>query len=136
MFLEQKAQVLEAAASASCGVRGVVQKLKCRTSSAISLLKEMEQEKLIELAHATCPRRGRPKKIVTCTALGFDFLETYRKVKMKPLRARREDLERAAKDALYAERLVAHGHEAFELFMELNAIASNIKISSEASQNI
>jgi DNA-binding PadR family transcriptional regulator len=135
MSLEQKAQVLEAAASASCGVRDAVQKLTCKTSSVISLLKEMEQERLIELTKAVYSRRGRPKKIITCTPLGFEFLESYRKVRMKPLRARREDLERAVKDALYAERLVARGHEAFKLFMELNAVAGNIKVYSEASEN-
>ena len=77
MSLEQKAQVLEAAASASCGVRDAVQKLTCKTSSVISLLKEMEQERLIELTKAVYSRRGRPKKIITCTPLGFEFLESF-----------------------------------------------------------
>jgi DNA-binding PadR family transcriptional regulator len=135
MSLEQKAQTLEASASVPCGVRDIVQKLRCKTSSVVSLLKEMEQERLIELRRGIHIKRGRPKKIITCTALGFEFLEGYRKIRTKPLRARGEDLERAVKDALYAERLVAKGHEAFRLFMELNAIAGNIKVSSEALAN-
>ena len=73
---------------------------------------------------------------MTCTPLGLDFLETYRKLKIKPLRARKEDLEHAVRDALYTERLITNGHSPFELFMELNSIARNIKISSEASQSI
>jgi hypothetical protein len=53
---------------------------------------------------------------------------------MTPLRARKKDLERAAKDAAYTSRLVANGHSPFKLFMELNMIARNIKVSSEASE--
>jgi hypothetical protein len=73
---------------------------------------------------------------MACTSLGLEFLEAYRELKMKPLRARREDLEYAVRDALYTERLIANGHSPFELFMELNSIARNIKVSSEASQSI
>ena len=136
MSLEQKAQVLEAAALAPCGVRNVVQMLAGKTSRSILLLKAMEEEKLIDLRHAAPSKRGRPKKIVTCTPLGSELLEAYMQMKMKPLRARRTDLERAVKDAQYTERLVASGHSAFELFMELNMIASNTKVSSETPKNI
>jgi hypothetical protein len=71
-----------------------------------------------------------------CTTLGFEFLETYRKLKMQPLRARKEDLEHAVKDALYASRLVVNGHSPFQIFMELNIIASNIKVSSQVNETI
>jgi predicted transcriptional regulator len=136
MSLEQKAQILEAATLAPCGVRDVVETLTCKTARVVSLLKEMKEEELIELKDAAPSKRGRPKKIITCTPLGFELLEAYRRMKMKPLRARKTDLERAVKDALYAERLVAGGHSAFELFMELNTIASNTKVSSETSKSI
>ena len=42
---------------------------------------------------------------------------------MKPLRARKADLEHAVSDALYTERLIRNGHSPFELFMELDTIA-------------
>jgi hypothetical protein len=71
---------------------------------------------------------------VISTPLGLDFLETHRKLRMKPLRARREDFEHAVRDALYAERLAARGHSSFELFLELNEIVCNIKSSSETSE--
>jgi hypothetical protein len=58
------------------------------------------------------------------------------KLKMKQLRARREDLKHAVRDALYTERLITDGHLSFELFMELNSIVRNIKVSSEASQSL
>jgi DNA-binding PadR family transcriptional regulator len=135
MSLESKAQVLEAVSSAPCGVRDVVQALTCRTSRVVLLLKEMEEERLIEVQQAPSSKRGRPKKIIRCTLLGFEFLEAYRKMGIMPLRARSADLERAVKDALYAERLVARGHDAFKLFMELNMIARNIEESSKASGN-
>ena len=96
----------------------------------------MKDEGLIELQCAHTRKRGRPKKNITCAALGLEFLETYRKLKTKPLRARKEDLEHAVKDSLYTERLAANGHSPFKLFMELNTIVHNIKISSETSEAI
>ena len=136
MSLDQRAQILNTVASAPCGVREVIQKLKWRNSRVISLLEKMKEERLIELQSTRTHKRGRPKKNITCTPLGFEFLETYRRLKMKPLRARKEDLEHAVKDALYTERLVANGHSPFKLFMELNTIANNIKISSETPETI
>jgi DNA-binding MarR family transcriptional regulator len=133
MSLEQKAHVLEASASAQCGVRDVVQMLTCKTSSVVSLLKEMEEERLIESRETLRSGRGRPKKVIVPTSLGLEFLEVYRRMRMMPLKARKADLERAVKDALYAERLLAFGHSPFKLFMELNMIAYNIKVSSKTS---
>ena len=136
MSLDQRARILEAAVSTTCGVRDLVQALEWKTSKVVSLLREMNKEKLVDLQKATYSRRGRPKKNIICTPLGFEFLETYRKLKMKPLRARKEDLEHAVRDALYTSRLVANGHSPFQIFMELNTIASNIKVSSETSETI
>ena len=136
MSLDEKARILETAASSSCGVRDVIKTLACRASRVISLLKEMEQERLIEFQNASQLRKGRPTKNVVYTDLGLEFLEAHRKLRMKPVRARKEDLDRAVKDALYVQRLVANGHSPFKLFMELNDIACNIKISSEASGTV
>lgn len=136
MSLDQRARVLEVAISTTCGVRDLVQALEWKTSKVVSLLREMYKEKLVDLQQVTYSRRGRPKKNIICTPLGFEFLETYRKLKMKPLRARKEDFERAVRDASYTSRLVAYGHSPFQLFMELNTIASNIKVSSETSETI
>lgn len=117
-----------------CGVRDVTKKLGWRSSNVISLLEMMENEGLIELKRAKHSRRGRPKKLIVCTPLGLDFLETYRRLRLKPLRSRKEDIRHAVKDALYVERLVAMGHSPFKLFLELNTIVNNIKVSSEASK--
>jgi len=136
MSLEQKAQILEAAESASCGIRDLAQTLKWRTSTVISLSERMNEEKLIEFQIVKSANRGRPKKNIVCTPLGLDFLETYRKLKTKPLRARKQDLEHAVKDALYTQRLVNRGHSPFKTFMELNTIVRNIKVASETHQTI
>ncbi len=133
MFLDQRAQVLEVVASASCGVRDVIRRLRWKASRVVSLLETMEGERLIELHLVASLGRGRPKKKIVCTSLGSEFLESYRQVMAKPLRARRADLEHAARDALYVERLVAAGHSPFGLFMELNEVVHNINESSEAS---
>lgn len=136
MSFDQKAQVLEKAVSSSPSVRDIVKTLPQRTSRTISLLEEMEKERLIEFQHIKRSNRGRPRRNIVCTSLGLEFLEGYRRLRMKQMRARKEDLERAVQDALYTERLVAHGHSPFKLFMELNKIARNIKISSQTLQNI
>jgi predicted transcriptional regulator len=135
MSLELKTQVVEIVTSKPCGIRDVIKALNCRTSKAIALLREMEDERLIVMRQETASKRGRPKKIITCTPLGFEFLEAYKKVRMKPLRARKEDLEHAVKDAFYVDRLVARGLSPFRLFMELNVIASNIEESSETAES-
>lgn len=96
----------------------------------------MSEERLIEFQIVKQSSRGRPKKNIVCTSLGLDFLETYSKLRMKPLRARKQDLEHAAKDALYTSRLVANGHSPFKLFMELNTIVRNINNSSKTNQTI
>jgi DNA-binding PadR family transcriptional regulator len=132
MSLDQRAQILNTVRSAPCGVRELIQKLRWRSSHVISLLEKMKDERLIESQRAHTRKRGRPKKNITCTPLGLAFLETHKKLQTKPLRARKEDLEHAVKDALYTERLAANGHSPFKLFMELNTIAHNIKVSSEA----
>lgn len=136
MSLEQRAQILEAITSTTCGVRDLVQLLKWKTSNVISLLRKMNEEQLIALQQVTYSKRGRPKKNIACTPLGLEFLETYKRLKMKPLRARKEDLEHAVRDALYTSRLVENGHSPFKIFMELNMIARNIKVSSETSETI
>ena len=135
MSMHRRAQLLEIAAIASCGVREIIRRLRWKHSIAISLLKKMVDEGLIEIRRVKVSRRGRPKNLIVCTPLGFDFLETYRRLRMKPLRAKKEDIKRAVKDALYAERLVARGHSPFKLFLELNMIVHNIEISSEAPKS-
>jgi len=136
MSLGQRAEILEAATSTTAGVRDLVRSLKWKTSNIISFLKKMNEEQLIEFQQATHSKRGRPKKTVICTPLGLEFLETYRKLKMKPLRARKEDLDRAVKDAGYTSRLVASGHLPFQVFVELNMIARNIRLSSETPETV
>lgn len=139
MSLDERAQILESVTPVERGIREVTEELRWAPSHVINLLRKMEDEGLImevRSNRARASKRGRPKKVMACTPLGVEFLETYRKLKIKPLRARKEDLEHAVRDALYTERLVRNGHSPFELFMELNSIARNIKISSEASQSI
>ncbi len=139
MSMDQRAQILKTVSTAERGIREVIRELRWAPSRTVDLLRKMEDEGLIIQAknNSTQPsmpaRKGRPKKIMTCTRLGIEFLDTYRKLKMKLLRARKEDLEHATGDALYAERLVTAGHSPFQLFMELTDIANNIKISSETS---
>jgi len=139
MSLEQKAQILEAVASMAStayGIRDLARTLKWKTSTLISLSKRMKEERLVEFRRDKNNKRGRPKKNIVCTPLGLDFLETYKKLKMKPLRARKQDLEHAVKDALYTNRLVENGHSPLKMFMELNTIVRNLKVSSETSQTV
>ncbi|MFW6117229.1 MAG: hypothetical protein ACOC6G_01425 [Thermoproteota archaeon] len=64
----------------------------------------------------------------------MDFLETYRRRKMKPLRARKEDLKHVVEDVLYTQRLINHGHHPFQLFRELNEFA-HTKFSEKTDRN-
>jgi len=136
MSLEQKSQILQVAASGACGIRDLAHKLRWKTSTVVSLARKMNEEKLIEFQTVKHEGRGRPKKSIAYTPLGLDFLKNYRKLDMTPLKATKADLEHAAKDASYTQRLVENGHSPFELFMELNSIVRNIRNSSETHQTV
>jgi len=131
MSLEQRAKILEITSSSPRGVREIVHLLKLNTSNVISLLNKMGEEQLIEMHPAEVPKKGRPKKCVIATSLGFEYLNDFKKLNMIPLKARKQDLNHAAKDAQYASRLVENGHSPFQVFLELNMIARNIKNSSK-----
>jgi DNA-binding PadR family transcriptional regulator len=107
-----------------------------KTSNITSLLKKMEEEQLISTKSAKKNKKGRPKKRVIPTPLGHEFLETYKKLNLNIIKSRKTDLHHAAKDAKYAERLAETGHSPFQIFLELNTIASNIKNSSENHQAV
>jgi DNA-binding PadR family transcriptional regulator len=136
MSLEQRAKILEITTSSTCGVRDIIQMLKMKTSNIISLLKKMEEEQLITTQSAKNRKKGRPKKCIITTSLGHAFLETYKKLNLNILQSRKTDLNHAAKDAKYAKRLAETGHSPFQIFLELNTIASNIKNSSENHQPV
>ncbi|NVM00906.1 MAG: hypothetical protein HWN67_01100 [Candidatus Helarchaeota archaeon] len=136
MKLEKRAQILEVITLNLCCVRDLIKKLNWKTSDIINLLRSMNKERLIKFNYVKNTKRGRPKKYIICLPLGFEFLETYRKLKVKPLRASRKDLENAVKDALYTERLINNGYSPIKLFVELNIIARNINFASEASEII
>jgi len=132
MSVDARSKILKIVSSCLCGVKEVVQELDIRTSSTVALLEKMSEEGLISLENRYS-RRGRPKKTIKPTALGCEFLEAFEKLKSKSLKARKNDLKHAVDDALYTRRLIEEGHSPFALFMELNNIAHNLKVSSEAS---
>ena len=136
MSLEQKSRILQVATLGTCGIRDLAHKLKWKTSTVVSLTKKMNEERLIEFKAVRHAGRGRPRKGIVGTPLGLEFLNTYRKLSMTPLKATKADLEHAARDASYTRRLVENGHSSFELFMELNSIVRNIRNSSEAHQAV
>lgn len=135
MLLDARAKILEIVNSNPRGIREIVQRLNLRTSSVIVLLKKMEEEGLV-VQRRKESKHGRPVKLVASTPLGCEFLENYTMLSMKPLKARKIDLEHAEKDALYTKRLIENGHSPFKLFMELNEIVHNIKISAETSKTL
>ena len=64
--------------------------------------------------------------MTTVTPLGEEFFKDCKRLEEKRLRARKTDLQRAVRDAQYADRLVEAGHDAFKLFLELNDLVSRI----------
>ena len=129
MSLEQRAKILQVVSPNPCRATDMVKLLKIKSANTVSLLRLMENEKLIEVQFDKGPKKGRPKKCITASSLGYDFLDSYKKLNLKRLTARKADLDRAVKDARYASKL-AENHSTFQVFMELNTIASNIKNSS------
>lgn len=120
MSIEIRAQLLDTIRKERLGIREIAKRFRKRPQAIISLIKEMENEGLLETYSDETRSRGRPKKMLKQTALGEDYLETFRRLKLKTLRANRNDLLKAKKDAEYVNRLIVRGKNPYQAFTELN----------------
>lgn len=98
----------------------MARRFRKRPETIISLIREMENEGLLETSSQLTQKKGRPKRILKPTALGEEYLETFRRLMMKTLRASRNDLAKAKRDAEYVNRLIARGKNPYQAFAELN----------------
>lgn len=120
MSIEIKAQLLDTIQNKSLGVRDLAKRFQKRPQAIISLIREMENEGLLETSSERTRKKGRPKRRLKPTELGEDYLETFRRLMRKTLRASRNDLMKAKRDAEYVNRLIARGKDPYRVFMELN----------------
>lgn len=130
MSVEIKAQLLGTIQKEPLGVREMAQRFRKRPETIISLLREMEDEGLLEMSSRRTRKKGRPKRMLKPTALGEEYLETFRRLMMKTLRTNRNDLMKAKRDAEYVNRLIARGKDPYRAFMELNDL---VRASRNAS---
>ena len=126
MGVDDRVTVLRAVSSSPCSIRALMEMLHWKTSKALGLIREMEEEGLIELREEKGNKRGRPRKVTMATPLGEEFLNDYKRLEKKRLKARKTDLQHATRDAQYVDRLVEAGHDTFKLFLELNDLVSRI----------
>ena len=120
MSIEIRAQLLDTIRKERLGIREIAKRFRKRPQAIISLIKEMENEGLLETYSDETRSRGRPKKMLKQTVLGEDYLETFRRLKLKTLRANKNDLLKAKKDAEYVNRLIVRGKNPYQTFTELN----------------
>jgi DNA-binding MarR family transcriptional regulator len=136
MTADEKAAILKAINPETCGISELIRRLRWKPTRVIELLNTMDEEGLIVFLESANHRRGRPKKIPVPTASGRKFLETYKTLALKCLKARKADFRHATEDALYVKRLVNAGHSPFRLFLELNEVVFNIKNSAKTSNTL
>ena len=122
MSVEVEARILSIAKRRPAGVRELSKIMRRRTQTVISTIKRMNAAGLVEVRPEEKRGRGRPRQLVRVTTLGDDYLETYRKLKIKRLRSNRNDLAKAKRDAEYVNRLVTRGKEPYDAFLELNRL--------------
>jgi len=122
MSLEVEVQVLSIVKKYPVGVRELSKIMRRRTQTVVSTIKMMNAAGLVDVRPEETRRRGRPRQIVKATMLGDDYLEAYNRLRIKPLRSNRNDLEKAKRDAEYVNRLVARGIEPYDAFLELNSL--------------
>ena len=120
MSLEVEVQVLSIVKKYPVGVRELSKIMRRRTQTVVSTIKMMNAAGLVDVRPEETRRRGRPRQIVKITMLGDDYLEAYNRLRIKPLRSNRNDLEKAKRDAEYVNRLVARGKVPYDAFLELN----------------
>ncbi|MCW4050121.1 MAG: MarR family transcriptional regulator [Candidatus Bathyarchaeota archaeon] len=125
MSLEVEAQILFIVKKHPVGVRELSKIMRRRTQTIVSTIKRMTTAGLIEVQPEETHRKGRPRQIISATMLGDDYLQAFKKLKIKPLRSNRYDLAKAKRDAEYVNRLVARGREPYDAFLELNSLVRN-----------
>jgi len=122
MSLEVEAQVLFIVKKDPVGVRELSKIMRRRTQAVVSTIKRMSAAGLVDVRPEETRRRGRPRQVINATMLGDDYLEAFKRLKLKPLRSNRNDLAKAKRDAEYVNRLVARGKEPYDAFLELNGL--------------
>jgi len=120
MSLEIEMQILSTVKKYPEGIRELSKIISRRTQTVVSTIKKMNAAGLVNVEPEETIRRGRPRQIVKATTLGEDYLETYNRLMIKPMRGNRNDLLKAKKDAEYVNRLVERGKDPYEAFLELN----------------
>jgi len=125
LTLEAEFQALDIIKRRVLGVRELAERMQMRTQTVVSMVGRMTSMGLVEVRAERTDRRGRPRKRVSITILGMDYLNTFNELKLKPLRSSRNDLMRARKDAEYVNRLVARGRDPYQAFLELNSLVRN-----------
>lgn len=120
MSLEVDAEVLFIAKKDPVGVRELSRIMRRRTQAVVSAIRRMSAAGLVDVNPEETRRRGRPRRLVSVTPLGEDYLEAYKRLKIKPLRSNRNDMAKAERDADYVNRLVIRGKEPYDAFLELN----------------
>ena len=120
MSLEFEAEVLFVVRKDPVGVRELSRIMRRRTQAVVSAIRGMSAAGLVDVRPEEARGRGRPRLVVSATSLGDDYLESFRRLRLKPLRGTRNDLARAKRDAEYVNRLIARGREPYDAFRELN----------------
>ena len=122
MSLEVEAQVLFIVKKDPVGVRELSRIMRRRTQAVVSTIKRMSAAGLVDVRPEETRRRGRPRQVISATMLGDDYLEAYKRLRLKPLRSNRNDLAKAKRDAEYVNRLIVRGKEPYDVFLELNSL--------------
>lgn len=122
MSLEVEAQVLFIVKKDPVGVRELSKIMRRRTQVVVSTIKRMSAAGLVDVRPEETRRRGRPRQVISATMLGDDYLEAFKRLKIKPLRSNRNDLAKAKRDAEYVNRLIVRGKEPYDAFLELNSL--------------
>ena len=104
------------------GVRELSKIMRRRTQAVVSTIRRMSAAGLVDVRPEETRRRGRPRQVISATVLGDDYLEAFKRLKIKPLRSNRNDLAKAKRDAEYVNRLIVRGKEPYDAFLELNGL--------------
>ena len=130
MSVEDESSLLSIVREGPLGVRELAKKMRRKTQSVVSLIKKMVASGLVEMRPERTSRRGRPRQVISMTALGEDYLKTFNELRIKPLRSSKSDLMRAKRDAEYVNRLIDRGKDPYKAFIELNSIVRDSRDSA------
>jgi len=124
--VDQAASILMHCSTTPLSVSELATTVRGNHEQTISLVRELEQRRLLQSSTVKTESRGRPRQLLQTTILGERYLRDYRSLANLRLFSNDNDIKKAVLHADLAAKLDEQNISPFARFQELNELARNI----------